>query len=272
MNATSHPLLTRQKAPWLVLAILTVLAVALRTISLFASMDPIGYFQKGSVPVVLFYVVIALAALVCVALFFLIIKEDTVREPPTLFSIRFIGAAIAAITFAVTAIFLILRATALPTPTPLNFMTAASLLCGAVYFASRLTAAKPQTTVLWGYGTILSTALSLILTYFDRYTQMNAPHKLSFHVCMLLSMLALLLEQRDLLERPLPRLCVVFTCFAAIFCTATALPSILAFAGGVFDDPIYLFFDIMTLGLAAYFVTKCASYALSPIPHREVSK
>lgn len=270
MNAASRLPFPSRKLLWLVLAALTLLATILRTLSLFLCLDEIGYFQRGAVPVVLFYVAVALIALVCIAFFFIINKEGVPREPATLPPARFAGAALAAVALATAALFLIFRSNALPTPPFLTILTALSLLCGAVYFALRLTHSKPTTTVLLGYGAILSAALSLILTYFDRYTQMNAPHKLSQHVCLLVVMVALLLEQRDLLDRPLPRACVAFTAFAAAFCTVTALPSILAFIGGVFDDPLYLFLDVMILGLAVYFGTKSALYALTPAPAQEV--
>ncbi len=265
MSIVSPSSLTPKKVLWLALAVLTLLATVLNTISLFAYMDAIGYFQVGATTVTLFYIAIGLAAAICVAFFFLINIKDVSHEPQTLSGARFKSAAVAALPFGAAALFLLLNVSALSAPLFLILLTAISLLCGGVYFALRLTRVRSDVAVLWGYGAILSCGLSLILTYFDRYTQMNAPHKLSFHVCMILAMLALLLEQRDLLNRPFPRLCVVFTALAAVFCTATALPNVLAFAGGVYDSLLYLFFDIMTLGLAAYFDVKCAYYALSPV-------
>ena len=274
MNATSRPPVIPQKLLWLSLATLALIATVLRTLSLFLCMDEIGYFQKSALPVALFYAMIALAALLCLSFFFIINKEDVASEPTPLPTARFVGAALAAAALAATALFLILQGNALPTPTVLNLLTALSLVCGTAYFALRLTHVTSTTVALFGYGAILSTALSLILTYFDRYTQMNAPHKLSFHICMILAMLALLFELRELLDRPLPLCTLAFTGFAAAFCTATALPNLLAFAGGVYSDPFYLFFDVMTLGLAAYFCTKCAHYALTPAstPSKEVEE
>lgn len=262
MNDASRPTFRHQKALWLVLSALAVLATVFRSLALFLHLDEIGYFQQGAVTVVLFYAVILLAALICLSFLFLIIKEDIAKERDALPSPRLSGAVAAALSLGATAVFLLLRAKMLSAPLPLVLITAVSLLCGAVYFLLRLRGAKPDVAVLWGYGAILSTALSLILTYFDRYTQMNAPHKLSFHICMLLAMIALFLEMRELLKRPLPRLCVAFTAFAAVFCLSSSIPNLLAFLGGVYDDPLYLFFDVMTLGLGTYFTIKCACYAL----------
>ena len=257
---------------WLTLAALTLLTTMLHTLALFSAMDRIGYFQRSAAPVILFYVFCALGILVCAAFPFLIYNRDVAREPHELPTLRFVGAAVAAVAACTTALFLIFKASALPTPTPLNLLTALSLLCAAVYFALRLKTGNVCSTVLWGYGAILSAALSLVLTYFDRYTQMNAPHKISLHVCMLAVMFALLAEQRDLLDRPLPRLCTAGTALAAFLCTALSLPAIIAFIGGVYDDPLYLFFDLLTLGFAVYFGTKCAQYARTATPTEEVSQ
>ena len=264
LNVTSHLKSIRPKLAWISLAALTLIATVLRTLSLFLCMDEIGYFRSGATLTILFYVVIALMGALCIAIPFLINIERVAREPAVLAGSRFAGAAIAAVTLCAAALFLLIRAQKLPTPALLNLLTALALLCGATYFALHLTSVKSATVALWGYGAIFGCALSLILTYFDRYTQMNAPHKLSFHICMILVMLALLLELRDLLGCPLPRTCTTLTGFAAAFCTAIALPNLLAFAGGVYSDVFYLFFDIMTLGLATHFGTKCAQLACSP--------
>ena len=261
MNATSHFRSIHPKLAWITLAALTLIATVLRSLSLFLYMDEIGYFRADATLTTLFYVVIALIGALCVAIPFLINIGCIAREPTTLTGARFSGAAAAAVTLCATAFFLLIRLQKLPTPAPISLLTALALLGGAIYFALRLTSTKTATVALWGYAAIFGCALSLILTYFDRYTQMNAPHKLSFHVCMILVMLALLLELRDLLGRPLPRTCVALTGFAGAFCTAIALPNLLAFACGVYSDAFYLFFDVMTLGLAVYLVTKCAQYA-----------
>lgn len=271
MKALPRLSASRRRALWLVLAALTLLSATLHTVALFTAMDEIGYFQSSAVSVILFSVLCGLGILCCVAFFFLINNKDVVREPRSLPMPRFIGTAAAALATCVTALFLIFRTSALPTPTPFNLLVALALLCATVYFALRLGARTTTTTVLWGYGAILSAALSLVLTYFDRYTQMNAPHKLAFHVCMLAVMFALLLEQRDLLGRPLSRLCAGCTALATFLCTVFSLPAIIAFVGGVYDDPFYLFFDILTFGFAAYFGTKCVQYARFSAPDEEVT-
>lgn len=254
---------------WTMFAALTLITTALHTLALLTAMDTIGYFQSSAASATLFYACIGLGILVCAA-FLLTPNENIARETQALPLPRFVGAAMAAAAAGATAAFLISRSTALPTPALLNLITAISLICAAAYFALRLKASRTDTTVLCGYGAILAATLSLISTYFDRYTQMNAPHKLFFHICMLAVMFALLLEQRDLLGRPLPRLCVASTALAAFLCTAFSLPAIIAFSAGVYNDPMYLFFDILALGFAVYFGTKCAHYALAP--KKEVSQ
>ena len=270
MTDTSRLPFHHRKKLWLALAVLTAVAIILRTVSFCVYMEEIGYFREGAVTLALFYAVIAIATLLCLSFFFLINIKDVASEPFVLPTAQKASAIATAIPFGLSAIAILLNVSTLTAPLFFILFSIISLLCGAAYFILRATRTARESTVLFGYGAILATAFSLILTYFDRYTQMNAPHKLSFHVCMLLAMIALLLEQRDLLCRPLPRLRLVPTPLAATFCLSLAFPNILAFLGGVYDDLLYLCFDLATLGLGTYFTTKCIRYALTPA--QEVSE
>ena len=98
--------------------------------------------------------------------------------------------------------------------------------------------------------------MMLATTYFDRYTQMNAPHKLSQHLCMLLIMFAMLYELRALLSRPAHRACAFVTVLAGSLATVFALSNAIAFIGGVYNDVTYFLFDLTVLGFAACFITK----------------
>ena len=111
--------------------------------------------------------------------------------------------------------------------------------------------------------------MMLGVTYFDRYTQMNAPHKLSLHLCALAIMFAMLYEERALLSRPMPRARAAATAIAASLCTIYALSNAIAFLGGVYDDLIYFLFDLVTLGFAAWFITRCSRRAAIPNTKQE---
>jgi hypothetical protein len=144
------------------------------------------------------------------------------------------------------------------------------LLVSAAYFGLQFLAQTPppKTLLLCGYGVILAAALLLSITYFDLYTPMNAPHKVSLHVALLSVMLYLIFDLRNLIGAPRPRGLGVCAAICFFFCTATGVSNAIAFLGGVYDDVMYFLFDLVTLGFAAYFTTKCLRLAVPPIPEK----
>ena len=254
---------------FLLSASLALLACALRTLALFLRFDTdIGYFHSGAPLVIAAHLCTALCALICVIIPFLINIGRHPEEKDTLPAPRFLSAAVCAAALCVAAFYLLTNADKVPAPAPLVLLTALSLLAGAVYFLLRLLSGKPRSTVAFGFFVILAAALCLATTYFDRYTQMNAPHKLSLHLCMLAIMFGMLYELRALLGRALPRACTAATTLAAALCFVYSLSNTIAFLGGVYDDVTYFLFDLVTLGFAAYFTTKCLRLAVPPIPEK----
>jgi hypothetical protein len=201
--------------------------------------------------------------MLCVAIFFLINKEHIPAESKVLSTPRFIGAAVVAILLCLNALVLIPRLSTVPAPKVLVLLTVVALIGSAAYFLCRMYNASSRICALLGFLTIFSAAFMLTVTYLDRYTQMNAPHKLSVHLCMLAIMFAMLYEQRALLSRPAPRACVAVTAFAAALCATYSLSNILAFLGGIYTNDLYLFFDLAALGYAVYFVIKSIRFATS---------
>lgn len=246
-------------------AFFAALACILRTVGFFISFDAdIGYFRTATPIVIVTNVCILVFLLLCVTISFLINKEAVPAEQASLPAPRFIAAAINALLLCITALFLFVHYDALPAPTLLVLLAAVCLLVCAVYFLLRLCNAKLRTAAAAGILTIPGAALVLAITYFDRYTQMNAPHKLSLHLCMLSIMFAMLYELRDLLGRPAPRACVLSTAVAAGLCCIYALSNIIAFLGGVYENVTYLMLDLVALGFAAFFITKSIRFASLP--------
>ena len=246
-------------------ALSTVVACTLRTVSFFVSFDAdVGYFHPASPLVILTVVCILLSVALCAAISFLINNKGASEELSSLPAPRFVAAALCAILLCIAAFYLLIRASKVPAPALLVLLTAFALLAAAAYFLLRLFDKRTTAAVVLGFFTILAAALSLATTYFDRYTPMNAPHKLSLHLCMLAIMFAVLYELRALLGRPMLRACTAATAIAASLCSTYALSNIIAFLGGVYHDLTYFFFDLITLGFAAYFVTKCVQLAALP--------
>ena len=265
----SHLRQNRASLFFLLIALFTLIACAFRTLALFFSFDAdIGYFHSPSAIAALADVSLLVCIILSVAVSFLINKEVASREESTLVAPRFAAAAATALTLSIAALFTLLRLEQIPAPTPLALLAAICLLASAVYFLCRLCAVRPRAAAPLGFFVIFGAALVLAITYLDRYTQMNAPHKISLHLCMLAIMLAMLYEQRTNLERHSPRACVAVTTLAAAVCTIYALSNTLAFLVGVYSNVMYFLFDLVALGFAAYFVTKSIRLALIHIAEK----
>ena len=246
------------------LAALTLLACVLRTLALFLGFDAdIGYFRTDSALAICAGVCTLLCIALCVTVSFLINKGAVPDECAPLSAPRFICAAACTVLLCPAILLLIFCTEDARAPALLALITAFCLLGTAAYLLSRLLAAKSRTSAALGFFMILAAATLLATTYFDRYTQMNAPHKISLHLCMLSVMFAALYELRALLARSLPRACVLTAALTASLCTVYALSNTIAFLGGVYDDVTYFLFDLATLGFAAYFTAKTTGIAFS---------
>ena len=254
----------------LLTALAAALACTLRTLAFFTAFDAdIGYFRTASVLVIASGVCTVVCLGLGVTVSFLINIRGVSDEKNALSSPRFATAAANAILFAVVALLTIFRAEVIPASATLVLLAGICLLASAAYFLLRLLNSSTKSAATFGFFTILAPAMMLGVTYFDRYTQMNAPHKLSLHLCALAVMFAMLYEERALLSRPLPRACAVATTVAASLCAIYALSNAIAFLGGVYDDLTYFLFDLITLGFAAWFITKCARRPVTPNAKQE---
>ena len=240
---------------------LTLLTLLLRSLALTLSFDvEIGYFSKGTALPIVVHVFEVISLLVCFVPFFLFGKQAklSVKHAPLNLAER-IAAGLAALGLLGVVAYLILclsgDATLIPAPKVLAILCALFSLIG-VFFFLQLIRDRKEPAALFGSGVILAAVLLLSITYFDRYTQMNTPHKVSLHLCMLSIMLCMLFEIRTLIgqERPLGH--AVASCLC-IFCTATYGGSnLIAFLAGSYSDPLYLMGDLLSLGFAIYLICR----------------
>lgn len=246
---------------FLAVALLTLLSAVLRTVAVCAFLDAnIGYFESGAPAVILSFAALALAVLFAAALPFLIKKENAPAALPAPTLGVMTGAAITALLSLANAIYLFTARGESESPT-LYLVAAIVLFAAAAYFLLQFRA-PTEATVLSGYGAILAAALLLSVTYFDRYTQMNAPHKISLHVTMLSFMLYLLFELRFLLFRAMPR--VFLAALAACFTLSATfgISNVAGFLCGSYDNTAYLMQDLLSLGFAVYTGARAASLAI----------
>jgi hypothetical protein len=243
--------------------------VTLRSAALLFAFDPkIGYFQSGALTVLL-YVLQVLTAACCIALPFLI-NNYAWREPAAPSLTATVGSLLTALALAAVAIVAALRGNTFSAPAFISILAVAFCALGTLCFLLPLLRVKPRVAVLFYYAAIIAFILLLAVTYFDRYVQMNAPHKISLHLAFLAAALALVARARILIGCEKPALTVVSHLLAFSLCAACGIPNLIAFLAGSYTDAFYLTLDLLTLAAAVYFgAHTCA--ALRPAPDKEVA-
>lgn len=238
-------------------AALTAIGLVLRTLSLFLAFDrDIGYFAADAFCPVLLYAIEAVSILWFFS-FFIFCKKDTL---PGVFPVSGLtvacGRGFAALTAVAASVFLFIFIRNIAAPAVIPVFAALLLLSGSVYLLFPVFGINRQTAqLLSGYALIFASALLLSLTYFDRYTQMNAPHKVGQHLALLSVMMVLVCQLRVLIDRARPRAGAVFTCISFFLCTVIGGSGVIAAIGGVYSDPVYFAIDLLLLGFAVYLAT-----------------
>ena len=254
--------LTRPQLFYLLLALLTVCAIALRTVALTLSFNAkIGYFEKGALPILL-YVIEGVAVALCIVFPFLIKKED-VREVVSPASLSDL------ITAGLCGLLMIAMAVVLFATLPvgengtsvlllLYVLDAIFLLAGSAFFLCKFREKQSlSTSLVLGFTTVPALALLLGILYFDLYTPMNAPHKVSLQIALLSIMAALLYELRVTLDIPRPRAAAAVYGFSAFFCASVGISNTVAFLSGAYQSIFYLITDLVCVAFAFYFANKC---------------
>lgn len=259
--------LGRKRLFWLAVGVLSLFALGLRSLALILDLDAeIGYFAKGATLPVIVHVLEGLALVLCFVPFWLLRGEKpSDLTPPRLAERICMGVAAAGALAPI--VYFILQPTPLPAPGALGVLAAIFLLFGAIHFLL-LIRHRTESAAMWGYGMILGAVLLLSITYFDRYTQMNAPHKVSVHLCMLSIMLCMLFLIRPLIgcARPLGQVASTALC---LFCTLVYGGSnLIGFIAGVYTDPLYLSVDVVSLCFAVYLIGRIV---VSLMPAKEPS-
>ena len=256
MEESRYPLYSS----YLSAAALAVVACVLRTLALFLSFDSDpGYFRSGALLPILYYALAAVSILWFFSFPLRVRKGTPVPEFPAPEAPLLCGRAVCAAAFAATAVLLILTAKSQAAPTIVPFLSGLFLLAGCAYFLlplfGKTDGAAP---LLCGYAVIFGAVLLLCTTYFDRFTPMNAPHKVGGHLALLSLMLAALMELRAKIGRRAPRIGAVLHMTAFFLCFTVGLSGLIAFAGGVYDDLTYLLADLLLFAFSLYLAAKNA--------------
>lgn len=251
------------------IAVLCVAAVCalLRTLDLFLFYDSeIGYYEKGSVLPLIFTVLVSLSVITAFALCVSVFR----KRAPDIEQYTVSGkcsAVFAALSFAIVFINNLLSpyswaefyrgssASLLFFIVTALYVLAPALACA--YFVL-YALEKLKTSLAFGLGifAIVYFVITLAVSYFNIYVQMNAPEKLASHLCCVCAMLLMLSEIRVMCGVPKNALYLFSVSVSAIALNACALSAIIAsFAGalneGVMTPPPVSCYVFLALGIFA---------------------
>ena len=180
---------------------------------------------------------------------------------------RLVAAGVCALLCGVNCVYLLTSVDTLAVPAVIATPAILALLAGVAYFAlhflgERYTSAR----VLCGYGFLLGCVLLLSITYFDRYTPMNAPHKVGTHVALLAMAASTLYELRATLS-PRPSRALSVTSLLALALTASVgVSGVIAYLAGIYENTTYLVQDLLITGFALWIGTRVLAGAESEEP------
>lgn len=251
---------------------IALIVTLLRTLALCLTLDAdIGYFNTtggNGVLVGALYTVTLLGVADCFSLPFLLKRNVLPEKQRPLNVSGHACTCLCALAFIAATVYLFLQmmgyaagtVSILIAPAPLLLLAAVACAVAALYFLLQLLGME-QIATPCGYGVILGAILLLSVTYFDRYTQMNAPHKVWVHLSLLSIMIYMLYELRARIDRPSPRAFSVTAALCFILCASTGVSDLVAYIAGLYNDAPYLICDLILTAFAAYVACRTISNA-----------
>lgn len=239
----------------------TLTTAILRSAALLFAFDrEIGYFATNSPFLSLIYVMVGICPILAFSLAFYIPRDTLAQGRNTLSTAALASSGVTALTALAVSITLIAHIATLKAPAPLTLLAFLLFFVASGYFfLSFLTQKQNAMQLPLGYAVILAAALLLAVTYFDLNTPMNAPRKISVHLCLLSVMLYMLYELRVLINRPLPRVKVAVSGITFFICGSMGLSNAVGFIAGAHDNVLYLVCDLFSLAFAFYVATRTLS-------------
>jgi len=235
-------------------AALSLIGAVLRSLSFLQFDRELGYFDQGAALPMLFSI-LTVTTLALTATLPLLVKDHTLPRERAKPSILLLSAnGIAALAFALNLVRGTLIRGQFKVPVLVWLLGLAAMIGAIAYFVIGLLVDSPKsdTLVICGVCVILALACLLSFTYFDPYTQMNAPHKTTNHMALILLMLYTIYELRAVSGRMMPRALYTASLAAFFLCFTVGLSNLFAFTAGIYTDITYLAQDLLLLALSAY--------------------
>ncbi len=244
---------------------LTLLGVALRSFCMLClfDVDP-GYFAPGLLPTVsdLLYFAAVLIPTVCMILTPKNSLSPEPRAPRRLPFALLLALALTAFTIVSLLICFPARKS--------NAMIVPSLLglpAALYYFISANRDGRyPDYLSFLGYLPALWNVAAVAETYFDNYTTMNGPIKISLHMGFLGFMMINLAELRVRVGKPAPRYSVAFLSIGSYACLVGSIPLLLALCAGNLSNIRHALFAAVLLAAGLYGLYLLLRYSHSPAP------
>lgn len=253
---------------FLLTAALSLLGVVLRSVCMLYCFDAdIGYFADGILPTLshILYFVAILAPIVC-----------SIRTPKGQLSTEF-RIANRSILATVLGIFMAGFAVALLVNILSEGLTVAEagrftpwlcllgLAASTYYFSSaRRDGRYPDWLSFLGYLPILWGVTAVADTYFDGFTAMNSPVKISIQLGILGFMLMVLAELRFRVGKPMPRYSVAFLSIGSFTCLVGSIPLLAAVCAGVISHVRHTLYAMVLLSAGVYGLYLLYRYTAAP--------
>ena len=254
----------------------TLVCVVLRTLSVFMFYDlEIGYYTRGAaLPIALNILLVLSVALFAIGAI-LLTKERRFEPKANSQAVRYVsvlpfGAFLAFVANAVNKLMAYSSRNAELEPT--FYVALVCAVLGAIWFATvALDKSGNAIGLALGFAVIVWFIVSLAISYFDPYVQMNSPDKLIFHMACLSGMLLVLGELRRYFSTPRKALYMFSLSAASLLLLTSSVPSILVSTmGRGLHNYVLLAEDGVCLGVGIFALVKLISIAfLEKIPEAE---
>ncbi len=242
---------TMPRLCFILTAVLTLVGVGLRSVCMLFFFEPEpGYFAEGPLPTLsnLFYFLAVAIAIACCILIPKDALPTELHTPARAPAAILLGLSLVAFTvIAFIACFPSRRSNLMIAPALLG------LLASTYYFVSgNRNGRYPDWLAFLGYLPVLWSVAAVGEVYFDNYTTMNSPIKVSLQMAFLGFMFIALAELRFRVGRPMPRYSVALLAMGSFACLIGSIPLLIATGAGLLGNVQHLLYAVVLLFAGLY--------------------
>ena len=250
---------SKMSAAYLIVSLcLTAVSVVLRALDLFFFFDSdLGYYTSGAILPIVANVLLFAGVIFFIVFSFIFFRKEkveykTARSVPER-AILIAAAVCSAVLTVSNAVDIILK----DRSSVVLFIVSA--FC-TVYFITDFFNFKKETKVELGAIFLVRLTIMLATSYFDQNVQMNSPDKLLFGIACVAAMFFIVSEMKVAVGSARPAVHIIASSSAALLCSASAIPSIIAYPAGRLPASGDVYFEyFLLLGVAVLAVFRLIS-------------